>query len=252
MRETKNKIVILILYLIIFSFLCTKQQQHQSQNNNNSSNNSNGLQNDVPSDNEVNKPMANEQYKTNEQIQYIPIYTPAGQRHTWNNEWNVHIANAIDSFGAILLNCDSLPLTDIEKLCPTYCELSIENKKVFWALFFASIAKFESNFDSTCRFQEPASLNYIYSEGLLQLSYGDEKNYVGCPIDKTKNNILNPKVNLTSGVIILTKQIRNRKTLFTSKHYYWSVLTNKQTEIISFFQNNAGVVNFCNLSTTGE
>jgi len=180
----------------------------------------------------------------NDSLNYIPVHS-LSQKNTWRNEWNVYIANAIDSFGSILLNTDSLPLIDIERLCTGFKDFTPEKKKVFWALTFASIAKFESNFDTSCRYQEPASLNHIYSEGLLQLSYGDEKNFPGSPIDKTKQNILNPKVNLTSGVIILSKQIRKRKTLFTQKHYYWSVLTNKQNEIISFFKKHAEAVNFC-------
>jgi hypothetical protein len=181
----------------------------------------------------------------NDSLKYIPILKSASQKREWKNEWNVDIANAIDSFGTILLNADSLPIKDINRLCTNFKDLSPEKKKIFWALVFASIAKFESDFDTACRFREPASLNHIYSEGLLQLSYGDEKNYKNCPIDSSKHNILNPKINLTSGVIILSKQIRTRKTLFTTKHFYWSVLTNKQNEIVAFFKKCAEGSKFC-------
>src|SRR5205085_11908336 len=129
-------------------------------------------------------------------------------------------------------------------LCPGFKNASVNDEKAFWALVIAAIAKYESNFNPNTRFKEPAPLN-VYSEGLLQLSYGDEKNYKGVPIDPIKKNILNPEINLTSGVIVLSTQIRKKKTLFTTKSFYWSVLTKKQKEITQFIKDHVSQLSFC-------
>lgn len=109
----------------------------------------------------------------------------------------------------------------------------------------ASVAKLESNFDPNCRFREGASLDYVYSEGLLQLSYGDENRYKNVLLDTEKGNILDPEVNLRTGVIIFAKQLKTKKTIFTDKFFYWSVLTNKQNDIITFLKNNINELNIC-------
>jgi hypothetical protein len=176
--------------------------------------------------------------------QTIVINEGSSSRYRWKAEWNDYISEAIDLHGNFMLLNDSLPLTEISKLCPNFTTLDNQKKKLFWILFIASIAKYESNFNPTARFKEPPPLN-VYSEGLLQLSYGDEKRYEKLPIDTKLGNIMDPKVNLTSGVIILVKQLRVRKNLFTDKHYYWSVLTNKKAEISQFFQKHASLNSIC-------
>jgi hypothetical protein len=183
---------------------------------------------------------------SNDQISYAVIKNkPHGKE--WKNEWNIFIANAIDNFGATLLDSSKLPKEQIKLLCPGFFSANNDQKKAFWALLFACIAYYESGFDPNQRFKEPASLNYVYSEGLLQLSYGDENNFKNLPIDPKKKNILDPEVNLTSGVIIMAKQLEKRKTLFTTKHFYWSVLTHHKQQIIRFFKNNSSQLTFCNL-----
>jgi transglycosylase-like protein with SLT domain len=136
-------------------------------------------------------------------------------------------------------------MDQINALCPGFSKASDNEKKAFWVLVIAAIVKYESNFNPDTRFQEPASLNYVYSEGLLQLSYGDETRYKNMPLDPVKKNILDPAVNLTSGVIILARQMERGKKLFTDKHFYWSVLTRKQVEIKQFIRRHLPQLQFC-------
>jgi hypothetical protein len=165
--------------------------------------------------------------------------------NTWVYEWNYFISSEILKYKDIFINNDSLYKNDILKLCPNYYSLSENNKIAVWTLLVASVAKFESNFDPNCRYKEDASLNYVYSEGLLQLSYGDETRYKNVPLDPGEKNILMPEVNLRTGVVILARQLVIRKTIFTGKHFYWSVLTNKQNEIVKFFKDNINELNIC-------
>jgi hypothetical protein len=165
----------------------------------------------------------------------INIEKSHGKIYEWKNEYNVFIANALDSYGQTLLDENKLPKEQIEKLCPTFFGSSTNNKKIFWAIFFAGMAKYESGFNPNTVYHEPMPLD-IDSEGLLQLSYPDGKHYKNCPIDKAKQNIRDPKVNLECSVAIMVKQLEKKRVLFTEKSFYWSVLTKRQAEITSFFQ----------------
>jgi hypothetical protein len=177
---------------------------------------------------------------------FAEIKSGKNAKYTWLPEWNNYIAEEIRMEKHIFLNDSILPKEDIQLLCPNYFKATADEKIAFWVLVIAAMAKFESNFNPNSRFKEPAPLN-VYSEGLLQLSYVDKANHkdLKLELDSSKNNILDPKINLQSGVKILGKQLLKRKTLFTSKHYYWSVLTNKKAEIIKFFQSNSTKFTFC-------
>lgn len=174
---------------------------------------------------------------TSDTIIFSKVSNGINKSFPWKYEWNYYIASEINNNREIFLNKDSLYYKDLIKLSPNYYSLSDPQKISFWTLLIASIAKFESNFNPNCRFKEDASLNNVYSEGLLQLSYGDEKRH-NIPLSTEKQNILDPETNLKSGVIIFAKQLKVRKKIFTNNHYYWSVLTNKENEIIIFFKKN--------------
>ena len=165
--------------------------------------------------------------------------------YPWKYAWNKFISKEIICHKGVFLDNDSIYKQDLERLCPSYYKASEKEKVALWTLLIASMAKYESNFNPNTRYQEPPPLN-AYSEGLLQLSYGDETRYKDVPLDPEKQNILIPEVNLKTGVAIFAKQLEIRKSIFTKKHFYWSVLTNKQNEIIQFFQINAAELNICN------
>lgn len=178
----------------------------------------------------------------NANIQYATIGKQPGISRTWQPAWNVFIADAIDHHGSILLQNDSLPKAQIMALCPQFFTATNDQKKAFWVLVFAGMIRYESGFDPKNRYLES---NGIYSEGLLQLSYGDERGHRAMTIKKSLNNILDPKANLESGVAVLADQIRTKHILFTQTHYYWSVLTKRQREISAFFAANSGNLSFC-------
>ena len=156
----------------------------------------------------------------------------------WNYNWNYYISDIIKENDKTFIDNDSLYKEDILKLCTDYYTFSYNQKIAFWTLFIVDICYYESAFKSNCRYQEPVSLNYVYSEGLMQLSYGDERGYKNVLLDTKKQNILDPEVNLKTGVVIFTKQLQVRKTLFTHKFFYWSVLSKRQPQMIKFFKDN--------------
>jgi hypothetical protein len=166
--------------------------------------------------------------------QEVKIPAHAKSKYNWKDEWSQYAATEIRLQREVFLNDSIVPREDVLLLCPSYYTMSEQSKVNFWTLVIIAITKFESGFDPGSRYLEGAPIN-AYSEGLLQLSYGDENNYKGLFIDKAKGNILDPEANLRSGVIILARQLKKKKKLFTKKSLYWSVLTKKKTEIITFF-----------------
>ncbi|MGB0124448.1 MAG: hypothetical protein WBP63_13495, partial [Silvibacterium sp.] len=123
------------------------------------------------------------------------------------------------------------------------------DKRAFWAYFFQALAGAEAGLNPTSHvLHTPPALDVrdevshatVRSEGLLQLTYEDEKRY-GCDFDwevdrklspsDPARTILQPENNLGCGVKILTRQIiDNREPLF-SRLSYWSTL---QPGTISF------------------
>ncbi len=160
----------------------------------------------------------------------------------WQTEWNRFVYDEVNRHKEVFITNPNLPKADIERLYPAFFSKTDEQKAAFWVLVIASIARFESGFDPTCSYLEPKPLNY-YSLGLLQLSYIDTTAYRLLPLNEKLKNITDPKVNLQSGVIILAKQLLKRQVLFTKKYYYWSVLSNKQEEIVAFFKANSAALN---------
>jgi hypothetical protein len=163
----------------------------------------------------------------------------------WKQEWNLVIAEALEDVGQPLLEDDKVPAEDVRALCPRYFHASREEKKAFWALLFASIARLESGFDPERTFMEPRPLRTL-SVGLLQLSYGDQERHAGCLLEPMEANITDPAVNLRCGVAILRNQLAARNTLFPRRYYYyWSVLTRKREHIERDFVQHRGQLGFC-------
>ena len=136
------------------------------------------------------------------------------------------------------------PPSEVRELCPGYFEASREERKAFWALLFASIARLESGFDPESTFLEPRPLRTL-SVGLLQLSYGDQERHDGCPLNPMDANITDPAVNLRCGVAILRNQLASRNTLFPRRYYYWSVLTRKREQVQRDFLQHRDQLGFC-------
>lgn len=131
---------------------------------------------------------------------------------------------------------------DIEIFCPTYRALDEKQRLNFWGQFFAALAMHESGWNPTSQFVEKnisskdsITKKQVVSEGLLQLSYQDQKNYpFDCGFDWSKDNaltqkdptktILNPYLNLRCGIKILTYQLKKYGRITLEKNVYWAVL----------------------------
>ena len=163
-------------------------------------------------------------------------------KYAWQAEWNGFIADAIEENGQELLDMKFIPKSDITELCTNFHHASDNEKKAFWALFFVAMSKYESRFNPQLRYKERWG---GYSEGLLQLSYGDETRHQPCAIKPSEKNIFNPKVNLQCSVSIMIDQISSRHTLFPSKYYYWSVLTDLKKDIKNYFKKYSDQLDFC-------
>tara|TARA_Y100000310_G_scaffold124700_1_gene123460 strand:- start:72251 stop:76519 length:4269 start_codon:yes stop_codon:yes gene_type:complete len=162
----------------------------------------------------------------------------------WFDDWTNFIKQGIDNLAPELLENANMP-ADALTLCPNYKSGSLEQKKNFWVVVMSSIARYESGFNPNKRFFE--SFN-IWSEGLLQLSYGDETRHSGCPISPSSKNILDPKINLECGVVIMKNQLIRDKTLFTPNSPYWSVLDQgnlNQPKVVQSIKDHLPQLPFC-------
>ena len=160
-----------------------------------------------------------------------------GDDETWDPDWDKTIEEALP---ADLLS--SKVAKDVKLFCPRFNALSPADKRAFWAYFFQALAGAEAGLRSTADVRhteaevavvDNVSHRMVRSEGLLQLTYEDEKRY-GCsfnwdadrklnPKDAAKT-ILQPKNNLECGVKILTRQIIDEHKPLFARTAYWSTL----------------------------
>jgi hypothetical protein len=155
----------------------------------------------------------------------------------WEPQWDAIVEQALP---AEMLST-KVP-RDVRRFCPKFYEMSEVDKRAFWAYFFQALAGAEAGLKPTSRVRhtEPevavtdsVTGRAVRSEGLLQLTYEDEKRY-GCDFDwsadkQLKANdpsktILQPKNNLECGVKILDKQIIEKHKALLSGSGYWSTL----------------------------
>ena len=157
--------------------------------------------------------------------------------NTWNPQWDQFIERSLPP--AML---SARVPRDVRHFCPRFYQLSAVDKRTFWAYFFQALAGAEAGLDPSTNVQhtEPevavvdsVSHRMVRSEGLLQLTYEDQKRY-GCNfswnVDKNLSKkdpaktILNPENNLKCGIKILTEQIIVHHKPLLSPTGYWSTL----------------------------
>lgn len=131
---------------------------------------------------------------------------------------------------------------DVRRFCPRFYQLGEADKRAFWAYFFQALAGAEAGLDPTTRVRhtdpevavvDKVSHRMVRSEGLLQLTYEDQKRY-DCDFDwehdkqlkpdDPDKTILQPKNNLECGVKILDNQIIKHHKRLLSSTSYWSTL----------------------------
>mgnify|MGYP000994362370 FL=1 len=85
---------------------------------------------------------------------------------------------------------------DVELFCPRYKSLSDKQRLNFWGQLLAGMSKFESSWNPASYYVEttmgldPITGRQVASEGLLQLSYQDEKSYnIDCGFDWSLDQI---------------------------------------------------------------
>lgn len=172
--------------------------------------------------------------------------------YVWQDAWNGYIADAVDVSGKDLLSAQ------ISTMCPHYMTSTVAQKKAFVALFMAAIACPESGFNTHSIYWEGKMTYPRFSEGLMQLSYGDEGGYKHCKIVKepgsvatppnhpAKGNIQDPEINLQCGVEILNTQVTRGLGLFPKSYFYWSTLTDEGgKKVRDFWWKNASKLTFC-------
>jgi len=148
----------------------------------------------------------------------------------WNPQWDQIIEKALPPE-----MLSSQAPRGVRRFCPRFYEMGTTDKRTFWAYFFQALAGAEAglNPNTSVRHSEPEGAIAMRSEGLLQLSYADQKRY-GCDfnwqVDRAlkandpAKTILQPKNNLECGVKILVHQtIVQHKPLLT-RSGYWSTL----------------------------
>lgn len=155
----------------------------------------------------------------------------------WDPEWDKIVEQALPPE----MLSTQVP-RDVRRFCPRFYEMNDVDKRAFWAYFFQALAGAEAGLKPTTRVRhtEPevavkdgVTGRAVRSEGLLQLTYEDQKRY-GCDFDwdadKTlkaddpAKTILQPKNNLECGIRILDKQISEARKPLLSQSGYWSTL----------------------------
>lgn len=129
---------------------------------------------------------------------------------------------------------------DATRFCPNYLKLSRDQRINFWGQLISAMSYYESGWRPTTRFKEtslgidPVTGDTVYSEGLLQLSYQDQRWAPWCefrweqdrqlsPTDPRKT-IFNPAINLRCGIGILARQVRRTGRIVLFSGVYWAVL----------------------------
>jgi len=180
----------------------------------------------------------------------------------WDPGWDKIVEEALP---AEMLSAEAG--RDVRPFCPQFDAMPEADKRAFWAYFFQALAGAEAGLKPTSRVRhtEPevavkdeVTGVQVRSEGLLQLTYEDEKRY-GCDFDWTADRtlkaddpartILQPKNNLECGVKILDKQIVEQHKPLLSRSGYWSTLRPGTESYRVFAKQMANVPTACGAHT---
>jgi hypothetical protein len=155
----------------------------------------------------------------------------------WDPQWDTVIEKAIPP--------EMLSMQvphDVRHFCPRFYSMNEVDKRAFWAYFFQALAGAEACLEPTSRVKhservvsriDPVTGKIVRSEGLLQVSYWDQRRY-GCEFDwqRDKNlkaddpskTILQPRNNLECGIKILENQIIDQHKPLITRKSYWAPL----------------------------
>lgn len=201
-----------------------------------------------------------------------PVSTPAPStfKALWNGQnanaanWTLYVQQAVSNYGSALVRGPS----DVEDFCPNYSRLGTQDRINFWVQMVAAMTKYESGFNPASRMTETTggidkvTGRQLASEGLMQLSYEDGKNYRSilptgvCDFDYARDQqyavtdlrrtILDPKTNLTCAVGILNRQIERDGAIAVGTSAYWAVIkTDRSTNKLSQIRAITKALPFC-------
>jgi hypothetical protein len=142
---------------------------------------------------------------------------------------------------------------DVDKFCPGYANLAMDDRMVFWTGLVSIIARPESNFKPETTYTEnftDAHGQLVVSRGLLQISIesANQEAY-GCKI-KDQKSLHDPAGNLRCGVRILSALVSRDKVIASWGNKpirggarYWSTLreSHKHLDELSGFTTHLKV-----------
>lgn len=183
----------------------------------------------------------------------------------WNPEWDALIEKAIPP--------EMLSMQvphDVRKFCPNFYNMSEVDKRAFWAYFFQALAGAEAGLEPTSRVRhservvsriDPVTGKIVRSEGLLQVSYWDQKRY-GCDFDWEKDKslkpddpnktILQPKNNLECGIKIMQNQIVDQRMSLVTKKSYWAPLQPRNYSHRNFLKEMTNPPEACGVASRSK
>ena len=136
--------------------------------------------------------------------------------------------------------------------CSNFNDLTFEQKKAFYIVFFAAIAERESDFKP-----EDKTYDHYHNNmniGLMQIDKHSAIRHAFEVVGKkvTNSELKDPVINFTIGAFILKNQLEGfirRDTqgkLFPNKIFYWDVLSlQKRQKFLKSFNNNKENLPFC-------
>lgn len=180
-------------------------------------------------------------------------------------QWTIYAQDAIAKYAPDLIKGSN----DIATFCPMYDRLGTQDRINFWVQLIAAMTKYESSFNPASRMIEtsmgadPITGKQTASEGLLQLSYSDARNYHNvvasgvCAFDYSadkqygitdlRRTILDPKTNLTCGIGILNRQVQRHHLIAIGSSAYWAVIkTDRSSNRLSQIRAITKALSFCN------
>lgn len=172
----------------------------------------------------------------------------------WSKDYDNFLYKLADEYP----NLQTVKSSRVKTFCPNFDKV---DKKKFYAALLYGISKPESNYKRATMYLE-TSFTYldnvtglpVISEGLLQLSYQDSKNYSGCKFDyekdqklhfedwskrngktswtatNTERTLLDPYVHLHCGLHIVDRLMNSKKNpdeeMAVQLGKYWSTIRN--------------------------
>lgn len=176
----------------------------------------------------------------------LPKILPSG-RKVWSSDWSNEIYNSLgeEHLSPLISGQLKIHQKDLEAInCPNFNKMNPDEKRKFWIVFMASVAKPESDYNPKTVYPDYDGTD---STGLLQIDKHRANEHCVKPqgIERfTTEHMKDPKLNLRCGLQIMKHQLNGgikgsmtslRGRLFTTDRgspYYWSVLHGRKRQIV--------------------